>query len=284
MINSITDTYTLSNGVKIPVLGYGTWKSAPEDTVSGVEYALKAGYRHIDTAYIYGNEESVGEGIRKSGVARGDIFLTTKHWTTHRGFDKTKEAIDISLKNLGVDYFDLYLIHWPCVKKTNPDWAEINAETWRGFEDAYKAGKIRAIGVSNFKKEQLDALFNMCDIKPMVNQIEFHPGYTQIDNVEYSKSLGMLVEAWSPLGCGEVLKDSRIVAMAQKYGKSPAQLCLRFALQNGVVPLCKSVHFERILDNTKLFDFSITEDDIRILKFMNTMGFSGLEPDDAPAN
>ena len=158
MAGSLTDTHRLSNGVEIPILGFGTWQTPDGDTARDcVKAALDAGYRHIDTAWVYGNEISVGEGIRASGVNRGDIFLTTKHWVTERGYEKTKAAIDVSLKNLGVDYLDLYLIHWPCVAKISPDWKEINASTWRGFEEAYRAGKIRALGVSNFEPLHLDS-------------------------------------------------------------------------------------------------------------------------------
>ena len=180
MAGSLTDTHRLSNGVEIPILGFGTWQTPDGDTARDcVKAALDAGYRHIDTAWVYGNEISVGEGIRASGVNRGDIFLTTKHWVTERGYEKTKAAIDVSLKNLGVDYLDLYLIHWPCVAKISPDWKEINASTWRGFEEAYRAGKIRALGVSNFEPLHLDALLETAEVAPCVNQIEFHPGYTQ---------------------------------------------------------------------------------------------------------
>lgn len=203
MAGSLTDTHRLSNGVEIPILGFGTWQTPDGDTARDcVKAALDAGYRHIDTAWVYGNEISVGEGIRASGVNRGDIFLTTKHWVTERGYEKTKAAIDVSLKNLGVDYLDLYLIHWPCVAKISPDWKEINASTWRGFEEAYRAGKIRALGVSNFEPLHLDALLETAEVAPCVNQIEFHPGYTQPENVKRCRELGIAVEAWSPLGCG----------------------------------------------------------------------------------
>lgn len=285
MKKSLTDTFVLSNGVEVPALGYGTWQT-PDGNVArdSVASALEIGYRHIDTAFAYGNEESVGEGIRQSGVAREDIFLTTKHWITDRGYEKSKAAIDTSLKNLGVDYLDLYLIHWPCVEKISPDWKEINAGTWRAFEEAYKAGKIRAIGVSNFQKKHLEALIETADVAPMVNQIEFHPGFTQMDNVEWSREHGMLIEAWSPLGCGAVLGDERLAKIAEKYGKSVAQLCIRFALQNDVLPLPKSVHAERIEANTKVFDFEISADDMAAIASIEGLGYSGYAPEDAPAD
>ena len=285
MKQSITDTFILQNGVAVPALGYGTWQT-PDGSVArdGVAAALRLGYRHVDTAFAYGNEQSVGEGIRLSGVSRSDIFLTTKHWVTERGYEKTKAAIDTSLRNLGVDYLDLYLIHWPCVAKVSPEWKEINASTWRAFEDAYKDGKLRAIGVSNFQKKHLEALAETAEILPMVNQIEFHPGFTQMDNVRYAQEHGMLVEAWSPLGCGAVLGDARLAAIAGKYGKSVAQLCLRFALQNDVLPLSKSVHEDRIASNAQLFDFEIDAGDMAAIAAIEGLGYSGYAPEDAPAD
>ena len=201
-----------------------------------------------------------------------------------RGYEKATEAIDISLKNLGLDYLDLYLIHWPCVEKVSPDWKEINAGTWKAFEDAYKSGKIRAIGVSNFQKKHYDALAEMCEIKPMVNQIEFHPGYTQMDTVNYSKEQGMLVQAFSPLGCGAVLSDETLAKIAAKYGKSVAQVCLRFVLQSGLNVLTKSVTPSRILENTQIFDFELSAEDMATIAAMPELGFTGWLPENAPAD
>ena len=284
-MNKLTDTFVLRNGVEVPCLGYGTWQTPDgEVTRQGVIDALRLGYRHIDTAFAYGNEVSVGEGIKASGVKREDIFLTTKHWITDRGYEKSVKAIDASLENLGVDYLDLYLIHWPSVAKVNPQWKEVNAGTWRAFEEAYKAGKIRAIGVSNFQAKHLEALNEFAEIAPMVNQIEFHPGFTQMDNVKYAQDNGMLVEAWSPLGCGAVLGDERLKAIADKYGKTVAQICLRFVLQNGVLPLSKSVHADRIESNSKIFDFVIADEDMAAIHAITDLGFSGWLPENAPAD
>ena len=284
-MNKLTDTFKLSNGVEIPCLGYGTWQTPDgEVTRQGVLDALRLGYRHIDTAFAYGNEVSVGEGIKASGVKREEIFLTTKHWVTDRGYDASKKAIDASLTNLGVDYLDLYLVHWPCVEKVTPFWKEINYGTWKAFEEAYKAGKIRAIGVSNYQAKHIEGLCEFAEIAPMVNQIEFHPGFTQMDNVKYAQDHGMLVEAWSPLGCGAVLGDERLKAIAEKYGKTVAQICLRFVLQNGVLPLSKSVHAERIESNSKIFDFALTDEDMAAIHAITDLGFSGWLPEDAPAD
>lgn len=284
-MNKLTDTFVLSNGVKVPCVGYGTYLTPDgEIAKNSVMEALKVGYRHVDTAFAYGNEAAVGEGIKASGVKREDVFVTTKHWVTMRGYEKATEAIDISLKNLGLDYLDLYLIHWPCVEKVSPDWKEINAGTWKAFEDAYKAGKIRAIGVSNFQKKHYDALAEMCDIKPMVNQVEFHPGYTQMETVNYSKDVGMLVQAFSPLGCGAVLSDEILKGIAAKYGKSVAQICLRFVLQSGLNVLTKSVTPSRILENTQIFDFELSAEDMATINAMPELGFTGWLPENAPAD
>ena len=284
-MNKLTDAFVLSNGVQVPCVGYGTYLT-PDGEVAknSVMEALRVGYRHIDTAFAYGNEGAVGEGIKASGVNREDIFVTTKHWVTMRGHEKATEAIDISLKNLGLDYLDLYLIHWPCVEKVSPDWADINASTWRAFEDAYKAGKIRAIGVSNFQKKHYDALAERCEIKPMVNQIEFHPGYTQPETVSYSKDAGMLVQAFSPLGCGKVLGDEGLAKIAQKYGKTVAQVCLRFVLQSGLNVLTKSVTPERIIENAQIFDFELAAEDMAAIAAMPELGFTGWLPENAPAD
>ena len=285
MFTSKTDCFTLSNGVKIPCIGYGTWQTPDGETAAAcVKAALDAGYRHIDTAFAYGNEAGVGEGIRRSGVARDEIFVTTKHWVTERGYDKTVAAVETSLKLLGLDYVDLYLVHWPCVAKLTPEWKEVNADTWRGFERMYKDGKLRAIGVSNYFPNHLEALMDMCEIRPMVNQLEFHPGYTQMENIRWSQQHGMLAEAWSPLGSGAVLADPTLNAMAAKYGKSVAQLCVRFALQCDVLPLPKSTRPERIAANAEVFDFEIDAADMDALLHLPLLGFSGFLPEDAPAD
>lgn len=284
-MKKLTDTFELYNGVKVPCVGYGTYLTPDGDVArNSVIEALNAGYRHIDTAFAYGNEKAVGEGIKASGVSREGIFVTTKHWVTMRGYEKATEAIDISLENLGLDYLDLYLIHWPCVEKVSPDWKEINASTWKAFEDAYKAGKIRAIGVSNFQKKHYDALVEGCEIKPMVNQIEFHPGYTQPETVEYSKEAGMLVQAFSPLGCGAVLGNETLAEIAKRYNKSVAQICLRFVLQSGLNVLTKSVTPARIIENTQIFDFELTAEDMAVISSMPEVGFTGWLPENAPAD
>ena len=275
---------TLANGVKMPCVGYGTWQTPSGDVArDSVKAALELGYRHVDTASACENEESVGEGIRRSGVRRDEIFLTTKQWTSARGREQTIAAAERSLKALGTDYLDLYLIHWPAVKKGTPDWADINAETWSGFEKLYRDGKVRAIGVSNFLVEQLEALKSRSEIMPMVDQIEFHPGYVQNATVDYCRANGIQVEAWSPLGCGRLLSDPLVAKVGAAHGKSAAQVCVRYAMQHGVVPLPKSVHPDRIAANAQVFDFALSDGEMKALGAMPQTGYSGYHPDDAPA-
>jgi len=282
--SSFHDTYTLSNGVKIPVIGYGTWQTPNDVTAEYVKAAIELGYRHIDTAWGYENEVGVGDGVRASGVKREDIFITTKHWVTFRGYQNTINAIEDSLRLLGMDYIDLYLVHWPCVQLGNPAWEEINADTWRGFEKMYKDGKLRAIGVSNYEKKHIESLAKTAEIMPMVNQLEFHPGYLQMDNVRYNQSQGILVEAWSPLGSGAVLKDETLAKIAAKYNKSTAQICVRYALENGVLPLPKSTNPQRIALNAEVFDFELSAEDKAVIEAMPLLGFSTYSPEDAPAD
>ena len=285
MFKKFSDTVTLANGVKMPCIGYGTWQTPDGDVARKCVFeAIKAGYRHIDTAAAYGNEESVGAGIKDSGITRDELFITTKHWISNRGYEKTISACEDSLKKLGIDYLDLYLIHWPCVSKISDNWEEINADTWRGFEKLYKDGKIRAIGVSNFLPNHLESLKAKSTVKPMVNQIEFHPGYIQAELADYCQKEGIVLQAWSPLGCGAVLGDAFLAEMAAKYNKSVAQLCIKFALQSGFVPLPKSTNAERMAANMDVFDFEISTEDMVKIANMPQTGYSGFYPEEAPAD
>ena len=277
------DVYVLSNGVEIPCIGFGTWQTPDGDVArEAVKSAIKAGYTHIDTAQAYGNEESVGQGIKESGVAREDLFITTKLWNMSHSYELCKRDFEESLKKLGLDYVDLYLIHWPNPITFRDHWQDANAETWKAMEELYKEGKIRAIGISNFRQHHIDELLKTAEIKPMVNQIRLCPGETQDELVEYSRSKGMILEAYSPLGTGKIFDVPEMQALAEKYGKSIAQICIRWSLQQGYLPLPKSVTASRIEENIKVFDFELEESDVKLIAGLTgCVGVSG-DPDNMP--
>lgn len=281
IMKSLNDKIILSSGTEIPVLGFGTWQ-APDGEIaaSAVTAAISAGYRHIDTAAIYRNEESVGKAIAASGIDRKDIFVTTKLWNKCRTYDLAYEAFERSITKLGLDYIDLYLIHWPASPSQFENWEEQNLDTWRAMTELYKAGRIKAIGVSNFMPHHLAALMKT-EVAPMVNQIELHPGYTQRETVAFCRENGIAIEAWSPLGSGRVLSDERLMKIAAGYGKSVAQLCIRWCLQSGFIPLPKSVNSERIKENADVFDFEISGEDMEFINSMPDFAESGFHPDKA---
>lgn len=279
-LTSLTSDLKLSNGVTIPGLGYGTYQTPPEDAYRAVTDALAVGYRHIDTAARYGNESGVGQAVKDSGLKREEVFITSKLWNTERGYDKTMAAFEKTLAELGTDYLDLYLIHWPANEKQfGQEAAVLNLDTWRAFEDLYKVGKIKAIGVSNFMPNHLEALLAQAEIKPMVNQIEVHPGWPQTEAIRYCQRNDILVEAWAPLGEAAALSNPVLAKIAAKYDHTPAQVCLRWEIQQGILPLPKSVHKERMAENTKLFDFELTEDEMDIIGALRNLGGQCKVPD-----
>ena len=244
----------LLNGISMPSIGFGTYKLEDEsETIDAIKYALKVGYRFIDTSSVYGNEEWIGKGIKESGVKREEIFLATKVWTDSQGYDKAIKSFEESMKKLDIDYLDLLLIHWP---------TELNSETWRAFEDLYELGKVRAIGVCNFKIGHLEALRKTAKIMPMVNQIEVHPCFSQKELVNYCNNYKIQVIGWSPIMKGQLLEVPLMMDLAEKYNKSIAQIALRWHIQKGIIPIPKSSHYGRMTDNIDIFNFELSEEDI----------------------
>lgn len=279
---TLSDTYQLNNGEKIPVVGFGTWQT-PDGEVAekSVIAAVDAGYRHIDTAAIYKNESSVGRGVANASVAREELFVTTKLWNDSVTYEQAAAAIDESLARLGLDYLDLYLIHWPNPERIRETigYEKRNAEVWRAMEDAVTAGKIKSIGVSNFRPHHIDALLKTAKIVPAVNQLYINPSDQQEEVVAYNKEHGILTEAYSPLGRGELLEVPAIVEIAEKYGKSTAQVVLKWSLQKGFLPLPKSVTPSRIIENSQLFDFDLSDDELTAIDHLHGVGSLTRDPD-----
>lgn len=273
--------YLLNNNYKIPNIGFGTFRTpSGEETEKSVIDAIKSGYRHIDCAAAYGNEKSVGEAIRKSGVAREELFITSKLWNDDKGYENTLAAFNRTLEDLQLDYLDLYLIHWPIAKASKNNWQEANSESWRALEELYKQGKIKAIGVSNFLGHHLDPLLKTAKIKPMVNQIEIHPGMLQEETVKFCEENNILVEAWAPFSNGQIFNNPVLKEIADQYKKSVAQISLRWIIQKGIIPLPKSVTPERIKNNLDVFDFEIKAQDVEKIDRLTDCGSSGLHPDE----
>ena len=253
----------LYNGIEIPEIGFGTWHIKDEKELEfSIKTAVENGYTHIDTASKYKNEELIGNTIEKYNIPREKLFITSKLWNEDKGYDNTIKAFQETLDRLKTDYLDLYLIHWPM---TADNWEELNAETWRAFEDLYKMGKVKAIGVSNFMIQHMESLRKTANIFPMVDQIEFHPGMMQKEILEYCRNNNIVVEAWSPLGSGRMLDNEDLKRIADKYKKSVAQICVRWCVQNNVIPLPKSTHLERIKDNIDIYDFIISDEDMEYI-------------------
>lgn len=272
MVNSLQDTTTLHNGVEMPRLGLGVWKVQDgNEVVHAVKSAIKAGYKSIDTAAVYKNEEGVGQAIRESGAPRDSLFITTKVWNSDQGYETTLAAFDASLSKLQLDYADLYLIHWPVGGKYK--------ETWRAIEKLYKDGRVRAIGVSNFHQHHLEDLLADAEIAPMVNQIELHPLLSQEPLRAYCVSKNIKVEAWSPLGNGRLLTHELVQEIAAKYNKSVAQVILRWDLQHDIITIPKSINESRIIENADIFDFELSAEDMQKIDSLNRNERFGSDPD-----
>lgn len=269
--------YTLSNGVRIPGIGFGCYALPEERAEETLLSAIQTGYRHFDTASVYGTEEALGRAVRDSGLPREDFFLTTKLWKDQ--MDGPMAAFQASLKALGTDYVDLYLIHWPRPDLEREDWRELDRKVWRCLEQLYQSGAVRAIGVSNFLPHHLIPLMEECEVRPMVDQLEYHPGYIQEAAVHWCQSQGIQVEGWSPVARMRLKDDPQLNALAERYGVTVPQLCLRFAAQNQVIPLPKSSAPERMAANLDLFGFTISEEDMSRLRTLPQLGWGGEHPD-----
>lgn len=277
----LTDSFIMHNGNAVSCIGYGTYKTSNEESCDAVLAAVKAGYRHIDTAAYYRNEEGVGKAVRECGVPREELFVTSKVWNADRGYENTKKAFADSMKRLGLDYLDLYLIHWPANRKQFGDEAkQINAGTWKALEELYAEGKVKAIGVSNFLPHHIEELMETAKVKPMVDQIEFHPGWAQLEVSEYCQKNGIVVEAWSPLGRRAVLDNEVLKGIAEKYGKNAAQVCIRWILQHGILPLPKTVHPDRMAENADVFDFELTAEEMKVIDGLKDLGGQCARPDE----
>ncbi|WP_062046571.1 aldo/keto reductase [Bacillus sp. JCM 19034] len=273
MPTNIKDATTLHNGVKMPWFGLGVFKAENgKEVIESVKMAIRHGYRSIDTAAVYKNEEGVGEGIKASGVNREELFITTKVWNSDQGYNETLRAFEQSIANLQLEYIDLYLIHWPGKDKYK--------ETWKALEKLYKDGKVRAIGVSNFQIHHLEDLISDAEIKPMVNQVEYHPHLAQLELHDYCKKEGIQLEAWSPLKQGQLLDDPTLKEIADNYQKSVAQVILRWDLQNEVVTIPKSVKESRIISNADIFDFELSAEDMELINQLNKDERVGPNPDE----
>ncbi len=275
MIHSLTDTVLLNNGVKMPGFGLGVFQVSNEDTIFSVQKAIEAGYISIDTAQIYGNEEGVGEGIRRGLAAtekkREDLFITTKIWNHQLDYDQTITAFNESLLKLGLDYVDLYLIHWP----GNNEYLT----SWKAMEELYTDGKIKAIGVSNFEIHHLETLLEIAKVTPVLNQVELHPRMAQKEMRSFLQEKGIAIEAWSPLMQGQLLQEPTILTLAEKYHKSAAQIILRWHVQNEIIVIPKLIKEERIASNADLFDFELSTEDLALIDQLDNGTRVGPHPD-----
>ena len=280
-MNSIQDCYTLNNGMKLPCQGFGTYQTTGKDSVEVIKKAIECGYRFFDTASLYETERILGQAVRESEIAREELIIETKLWIQERGYENAKRALEASLKRLQMDYVDLYLIHWPReTGEPDENWKEVNLETWRALEELQQEGKVRGIGCSNFLPHHLEPILKNCRIKPVVDQLELHPGYSQEAAVEYCMKHDIRPVAWSPLGRGKEMAGNDLLdVLSEKYGKSTAQISLRFLTQKGIVPIPKASSEAHIKSNTELFDFTLSEEELFMISCMPQTGWLGEHPD-----
>lgn len=273
------DTYRLADGNEIPCLGFGTYNPNDSDTREIIRTAIETGYRYFDTASLYETERALGQAIKESGISRSEFYIASKVWIDEMGYEETKAAFARSLERLQTDYLDLYLIHWPRSREDDTNWKERGVQTWRAMEELYMAGKIRSIGLSNFLPHHIENILIHCRVKPVVNQLEVHPGYTQEAACAYCARHGIALQAWSPLGRGKLLSHPLLLALASKYGKTPAQVSLRFLLQKDILPIVKASNAERMMQNADIFDFILSTEDMSFLACLPQTAWSGEHPD-----
>ncbi len=274
------DFFALRNGVRIPCIGYGTYQIPQDAHISAVIHqAISTGYRFFDTASFYGNEQGIGQGLRTCGVPREQLFVATKVWPSEMGYDATLQAFERSLGKLGLDYLDAYLIHWPVPKEHLQDWRQVVRETWKAMERLYEEKALRVLGVSNFLPHHLEALLPYANVAPAINQLEIHPGNPNEAAISYCRQNGIQPEAWRPLLKGRLLQDPILLRIAQKHGATPAQVCLRWCLQQDILPIVKTVTPQRMAENMDIFDFILDADDFRAMEKLSCYGKTGADPD-----
>lgn len=273
------ESFRLNNNICIPNIGFGTYKAGNGECEKAIIDAINTGYTYFDTAAFYKNERDIAKAIKNSNKKREELIIASKVWREDLGYDNTMKAFESSLKNLDTNYLDVYLIHWPKANPEDKNWKEKNIQTWKAMEELYKAGRIKAIGVSNFLPYHLINLMDNCEIKPMINQLELHIGYLQKTAVDFCVKNDILLQAWSPLGRGKVLNEESLKKMAEKYGKTVSQICIRFLYQMGIMPIVKSSSVNRMEENLNVFDFSIERDDMYYLMCLPQIGWSGEHPD-----
>ncbi len=280
MFSSFDDKFELTNGVQIPCMGFGTWQVPNDSSLeNAVSSSLQLGYRLFDTAQIYANAAAIGHAVHANGMSREQVFITSKIWASHRSYEGVMTAFKDTLEQLKTSYLDMLLIHWPAAQGEPMIWQSQNAGTWRALEDLYEERLVRVIGVSNFLPHHLVPLLARARIKPMVNQLEVHPGHPQFAAVNFCFKHRIAVQAWSPLGRGTLIHNSTIRDIAEAHNVSPAQVAIRWSLQHGLMPIVKALTLEHLIENSKVFDFTLTAEDMARLDNLPPVSFSGLHPD-----